>query len=168
MSGQITMVDLTKQSSGLAGDLPLFKLGTRYVDDLGNTYRYVKANGAKTVALFYGIDDSWVLQGAVDSTLVASGLTVRVGLAQIALTDTYYGWVQTAGAMTVTINEAITAKAKLYCPATGADSGKVSDTSTTTAIYVGLTSYAGTASTSGTITAYCSNELVSAYGPANS
>lgn len=158
MSQQILPGDLSKESS-----VPLFTVGTRYVDPVGNTYRYVKANGAKTAALIYAIDDDWTLQGAIDSTLIASGLTARCGLAQVALTTLYYGWVQTAGAMTVTINEAITAKSKLYAPAAGSDSGKVSDTSTTTATYVGLVSYAGTASTSGTITAYCSNELTAAY-----
>lgn len=98
--------DLTS-TSNTSTQNPNYKLGDRVViyDDAAkvtNEYIYVYSNGGCTQYGVYGVSFAGVAGTEVQSTAVASSSVYMLyGVAPVAITTTYYGWLQIKGNCTV-------------------------------------------------------------------
>ena len=137
MSGQLVAVDTTLQSV-----TALFPLGTLHVDNLGNHFRYMQAEGAVTKNLLYTYDnDVWAVDAPLTTTVAASGEIHPLCASPVAMTDNYYAWVFVGpGRVTLTAATAlaIVAQAKIY---TSAVAGMVDDDASGEILIPGLVSY---------------------------
>lgn len=122
MSKQHTAVDVTKESS-----VALHTPGSLHVDELGNHYRYLQANGAKVANNLYSWhpstgtgSTSYQVEDIADAGVTpADGELVPVCCPQIAMTDNYYAWVFVGpGDCTATSGDAVAVDTKLYVHAT--------------------------------------------------
>lgn len=113
-------------------DYPEFDLGTKKETNSGNTYRYVKFDAGKTLALVYDVDKDWEVQ-ALTTTTTAAAAPILVGVfkATVAVPAgaTFgYGWIQTAGTFpAVTLLTLCAPDVELYTTGTG---GTLDDTAT--------------------------------------
>ena len=128
MTLQKANVDLTAQSV-----TQLFGLGELHIDELGNHYRYMQADGAVTAYNLYSyIQGTWQIDAPIDlgvtpATAESVPVCVWDGNAT-ALTDDYYAWVFVGpGAFTATTAASVAADAIIYGHATA---GLVDDAST--------------------------------------
>ena len=80
--------------------LPQFTLGQEYTLPSGETYKYIKASGALVAYEHVVISTDGNFTAVVSNTGTAghgSGKVQRVGCPQIAIPDTYSGWVFVGG-----------------------------------------------------------------------
>lgn len=101
---QLLGVDVTEVHSS-----PKFKLGTKYTDQNGKTFKYVQYDtGAGSVAAVAGQVAYYYLASGYDAHKVTSDLSdsvnVGAGVLQAAPTDGQYCWVQTRGPATLSIS----------------------------------------------------------------
>ena len=112
MSIQKTAVELGVQSA-----TPLFGLGELYVDNAGNHYRYMQADGAVTANVLYSYrPGTWQIEDVIKlATTPATGECVACCASSIALTDNYYAWVFVGpGLVTLTTAGNVAADAIIY------------------------------------------------------
>ena len=140
-------------------NIPVCEPGSKVVFPNGDTFRYVKAQAAKTKGLAYGIDENY----EVSSTgIVKTGNYSLIGF-PVATTSapasgyTYkYFWIQTAGNLArVETSAAVADNAQVYTTATA---GKLDDGDASGAKIVGMkfTTAAGSATNT---TAFLANEV---------
>jgi hypothetical protein len=148
MGMQLFAVELTEVRTSVEG--PKFKLGQVYESEDGDRYKYVKAvGGAKSANTLYVINgQTGDLNEATTGVIVASGKTFPVGTPLATIAQNGFGWVQTAGSMTLTTAGSVAANATIYTSGTG---GAVDDASASQALIDGLSAYTAiTGATTGT------------------
>lgn len=148
MSQQIIAVDKTLITSD-----QLFKLGQLYIDELGNHYRYMQADGSVTAYSLYSyIPNTWQIDAPIDvAATPADAESVPVCVwdgSSTAITDDYYAWVFVGpGLFTTTTAGDVAADAICYGHATA---GLIDDAATA-ALLRGVTAPAAiTGATTGT------------------
>lgn len=112
MSKQLTAVEL-----GVQHEDPQFNLGELYIDELGNHYRYMQADGAVTADILYSYrPTTWQIEDVIKlATTPATAECVACCASSIALTDNYYAWVFVGpGEVTLTTAGDVAADAIIY------------------------------------------------------
>ena len=105
---------------------PEFTLGTTVRSSDGGEWTYVKAGTALTQYDFAGIDENFSAAPLTDAIALDGWI---VGVAQVAFTVNYYGWLPTRGAnISGTVGASCAADVDLWTSATG---GVLDDDSTT-------------------------------------
>lgn len=123
-------------------DSATFDLGTRATGTDGTEWVYVQANGAITQYDCVSIDENYQ---ATAMTTALGNTGSRVGFAQIAFTDNYYGWVAIGGSNITVRCEVATADQTLR---TTVSAGVLSTASTASAVkFAGLVAVTSVAST---------------------
>lgn len=128
MSYQQPGIDITRIDTSATA-----VLGQLYVDNLGNHYRYMQADGAVTAYNLYSyIQGTWQIDAQIDLTVTpADGESVPVCVwdqSSTALADDEYAWVFVGpGAFTTTTAASVAADAIIYGHATA---GLVDDAAT--------------------------------------
>lgn len=118
-----TAIDLTQQDN-----VPTSELGAKHVEPNGKTYRYVRAQAAKTIGLIYGIDETFEVSA---TAAVKTEIKPLVGIPEFTSSApasgfTYkYFWIQTAGNF-ARIEAAAASADNTQCFST-ATAGKVDD-----------------------------------------
>lgn len=102
MSKQLTAVDLNVQDAS-----PKFNLGELHIDEDGNHYRYMQADGAVAANLLYSYRPvTWQIDAPIKLNVVPAATgAVPCCASKIAITDNYYAWVF-VGPGTVTLTTA--------------------------------------------------------------
>ena len=103
-------------------------LGALYIDDNGNHFRYMQADGAVVADVLYNYRPiTWQIEDYIISgTTPASAEVATVCVSPIAITDNYYAWVFVGpGTVTITTAGDVAADAIVY--GTGGN-GTVDDT----------------------------------------
>lgn len=115
-------VDLTRPTSDAR-----FRLGEICKTADGQEYIYVQDNGsALTQYAFVAVDEAFA---ATELTTALALVGHYIGIAQVAFTASYYGWVAVKGSdLTGLTNAAVAVDTQLYTTATA---GKVDDASST-------------------------------------
>ena len=78
---------------GVTSATQVHKLGHRVMDELGNEYTYIQANGAIALVDIVTVDGSYDC-----APLTGAGVAFGVGV--VAISDNHYGFVQTRGVCT--------------------------------------------------------------------
>jgi hypothetical protein len=94
-SNTIIIVDVASEYN-----TPQFTLGEQFTAPDGKTYRFVRAQAAKTIGLIYGIDETWEVSstGLVKTeTKPLLGIPAQTSSAPAAGFTYKYFWIQTAG-----------------------------------------------------------------------
>ena len=84
----------TSQTDATLTDGTTFRLGNRHLDYQGNEWVYVKASAAFTLGDCVAIKQGYTGSPMTDAL---SKTVSMVGVASVAFTLDYYGWVQTSG-----------------------------------------------------------------------
>ena len=123
MGSLLARMDVTRVDT-----IPEFTQGMVQPDDLGTSWMYVKASGAKTAFLTYDIDKDGLMGAALTTTTAGAG-PLRLGIPQVAIADGSWGWVFVGpGKARVSVLASAAADSPLYTTATG---GSLDDTATT-------------------------------------
>lgn len=109
---RLTQTDTTAQHT----------LGTRVSDDVGNEYVYVQANGAIAVADIISFSASY-------DCAPLTGAGVAWGVANTAIADNSYGWIQVKGYVASAAVETGPADGAYLVPVTGSN-GYLNDAAT--------------------------------------
>jgi hypothetical protein len=112
MSKQLTAVEL-----GLQSATPLHALGELYIDDDGNHYRYMQADGAVVANVLYSYRPvTWQIEEYIKlATDPATAEVMGACASTIAITDNYYAWVFVGpGQVTLTTAGSVAADAIIY------------------------------------------------------
>lgn len=104
---------------------PEFEVGAKATGSDGTEWVYVQANGAITAYDYVCIDEDYQAASGTKA-LVDAGH--RLGFAQVAFTDNYYGWVALSGSnISVRVRASCQPDTTLY---TSATAGLLDDTAT--------------------------------------
>jgi len=112
MSMQKTAVELSVQDL-----VPRHGLGELYIDQAGNHYRYMQADGAVVANLLYSYRPyTWQIEDYILlATTPATAECVPCCASPIAITDNYYAWVFVGpGTVTLTTAGDVAADAIIY------------------------------------------------------
>lgn len=133
-------IDITKIYAPISASTPEipglpFRVGTRATGQDGSVYMFVLSTAGLTANQACGITESTVTlsSAAIVPTYDASALTKSLadqgcmfGVAPVAITATYYGWVKIQGPAYVTLKNSCLPNVPLY---TTASAGMLDDTS---------------------------------------
>lgn len=115
---------------------PEATLGELYIDEDGNHFRYMQADGAVTKDLLYTTTNGWEIDTALVTGTVTSGKVAGLCISDVTLADDEYAWVFVGpGLETLSSAAAIAADAKIY---TSATAGKIDDDSSGQILIPGL------------------------------
>lgn len=127
-------------------DTPRVQLGLTVVGTDGSWFEYIQAMSAISGYNAVGIDEN----GKASNLTTALAATVkRVGVAQISIAISCYGWVQRMGKMSVNVLADCNDFVALY---TTTSPGKLDDATVSECLVLGLNTYAST-STASTVSA---------------
>lgn len=122
---------------GVADSTPKFGSGELYIDEKGNHYRYLQADGAVTADLIYSIkfttESDGTITRKIDAAITvgstpADGESVPCCISPVTLADGEYTWAFVGpGLVTLSTKTAVAADAIIYGSATA---GKVDDAAT--------------------------------------
>ena len=138
----ITTPIVTPSFSTYTSD-PMIQLGATVTGTDGSLFEYVQALSAISINNAVGIDDS----GKVSNLTTTLAATVRrVGVAQISIAVSCYGWVQRTGKMLVNV----AANCQDFVPLfTTATPGVLDDVTVSECLVLGLNTYSSTVTASG-------------------
>lgn len=148
-------VDLTVTGADL-----LYPVGTRVEGSDGNSYIYVQANEASAGAIDQYAICVLLEDGQADMLTtgdISTTLPAKLVVAQVAITDNYYGWAVEKGInFTVLAKANCAADVKLYTTAT---KGHVDDDNTSTTLIQGLRLNAAIGGSDGSASASAASEM---------
>ena len=153
MSSQRIAVEI-----GVAHTTPKHGLGELHIDEEGNHYRYMQADGAVTKDLLYNyVPGTWQIDSVIKLAVnPADGKRVPCCVSPVNLADDEYAWVFVGpGAVTLTAAGAVAASAVIY----GVNGNGTVDDAATACLLPGLTLPAAISS-AGTGTFYATQPLV--------
>lgn len=136
MSKQLTAVEL-----GVQHEDPQFNLGELYIDELGNHYRYMQADGAVTANVLYSyVPVTWQIDAPIKLAVEpANGKQVFCCASSVAITDNYYAWVFVGpGVVTLTTAGNVAVDVAIF----GVNADGTVDDAITTCVIPGLTAVA--------------------------
>ena len=133
---------IVTQSLTQYADNPVTQLGTTVTGTDGSIFEYVFALSALSQYNAVGIDSSG---NASNLTTTLAATVKRVGVAQISIAVSSYGWVQRSGKMSVNVLADCNDFVALFTTATP---GKLDDATISEALVLGLNTYASTSTAS--------------------
>lgn len=119
MSGQLVAPDLQAQHAS-----PQFGIGEKHWDDNGDLWEYAKNEGGCSAGHFCLLDNAG--DATALTTTNAGSVGQKVGVADIAMTDEYYGWYWRGGGegnFTAIIANAVAAGTQLTSTGTSGVAG---------------------------------------------